>query len=110
MVKSPIVIVSRSHAGEVQDLARKMFGEKVNVIHAAGSGYKVLQVLKGNASIYLHNTHIKKWDLCAGNAIVNAVGGRMTTLKGDAISYSADASPVVSDGLLVELNKNVILN
>jgi inositol monophosphatase 3 len=102
--------VSRSHAGEVQALAKKMFGEKVNVIHAAGSGYKIIQVLEGNATIYLHNTHIKKWDLCAGNAIVNAVGGRMKTLKSEDISYSAKSDHVVSDGVLVELNKNVIVN
>lgn len=103
------MIVSRSHAGEVQDLAKKMFGE-VGVIHAAGSGYKIIQVLEGNATIYLHNTRIKKWDLCAGNAIVSSVGGTMKTLKGHEISYTADSNPVVEDGLLVELNKNVILN
>lgn len=104
------MVVSRSHAGEVKELAAKMFGEKVSVIQAAGSGYKIIQVLEGNATIYLHNTHIKKWDLCAGNAIVKAVGGQMKTLKGDEISYSADSEHVVADGLLVELNKNVILN
>jgi Golgi-resident PAP phosphatase len=109
-VKSPIAIVSLSHAGEVQQLAKTMFGEKVGVIHAAGSGYKIIQVLKGNATIYLHNTRIKKWDLCAGNAIVNAVGGHMQTLKNEDISYSPDSNHVVEDGLLVELNKNVILN
>lgn len=87
-----------------------MFGEKVSVINAAGSGYKIIQVLEGNATIYLHNTHIKKWDLCAGNAIVNAVGGRMTTLSDEDISYSANSNHVVDDGLKVELNKNVILN
>lgn len=108
-MKSPIVIVSRSHAGEVQDLAKKMYGDKVNVIQAAGSGFKIIQVLEGNATVYLHNTRIKKWDLCAGNAIVNAVGGKMETLKGDIISYNRDSNHVVEDGLLVELNKNVIL-
>lgn len=87
-----------------------MYGEKVNVIKAAGSGFKIIQVMEGNATVYLHNTHIKKWDLCAGNAIVNSLGGRMTTLKGDEISYKADSNHVVDDGLLVELNKNVILN
>lgn len=110
LVKTPIVIVSRSHAGEVKELAKKMFGEKVSVISAAGSGYKIVQVLEGNATIYIHNTHIKKWDLCAGNALVNSLGGTMKTLKGADISYSADSNHVVDDGLMVELNKNVILN
>lgn len=109
-VKSPIVVVSRSHAGEVKELAKKMFGDKVSIINAAGSGYKIIQVLEGNATIYLHNTHIKKWDLCAGNALVNALGGTMKTLIGKDISYSADSPHVVDDGLMVELNKNVIIN
>lgn len=87
-----------------------MYGEKVSVIHAAGSGFKIIQVLEGNATVYLHNTRIKKWDLCAGNAIVNAVGGKMETLKKDVISYTRESNHVVEDGLLVELNKNVILN
>lgn len=104
------MIVSRSHPGEVQELAKQKFGDKVNIIRAAGSGYKIIQVLEGNATIYLHNTRIKKWDLCAGNAIVNAVGGRMQTLKENDISYSAESDHVVQDGLLVELNKNVIVN
>lgn len=94
----------------MKELAKEMFGDKVNVIQAAGSGYKIIQVLTGNATVYLHNTHIKKWDLCAGNAIVNAVGGDMKSLKGETISYKADSNHVVEDGLLVELNKNVILN
>lgn len=87
-----------------------MFGGKVSVISAAGSGYKIIQVLEGNATAYLHNTYIKKWDLCAGNAIVNAVGGRMKTLEEKDISYSADTKQLVEDGILVELNKNVIVN
>ncbi|CRK94100.1 CLUMA_CG007623, isoform A [Clunio marinus] len=108
-VKSPIVIVSRSHSGDVQELAKKMYGERVKVISAAGSGYKIIQVLTGNATVYLHNTHIKKWDLCAGNALVSAVGGRMTTLKSESISYGPESARLVEDGLLVELNKNVII-
>lgn len=81
----------------------------MKIIPAAGSGYKVIQVLEGNATVYLHNTRIKKWDLCAGNAIVNALGGTMQTLKHEDISYAAESPPVVEDGLWVELNKNVIL-
>lgn len=87
-----------------------MFGEKVKIIPAAGSGYKVIQVLEGNATIYLHDTRIKKWDLCAGNAIVSSLGGRMVTaLKGETIDYSADSNRVVEGGLLVELNKNDVI-
>lgn len=86
-----------------------MYGEKVKIIPAAGSGYKIIQVLEGNATIYLHDTRIKKWDLCAGNALVSSLGGRMVTLKGEGINYSADSNRVVENGLLVELNKNNVI-
>jgi len=77
---------------------------------AAGSGYKVVQVLESNATVYLHKTRIKKWDICSGDAIISSVGGKMKTLKGEDISYEKNTNKVVEDGLLVELNKNVMLN
>ena len=57
-------------------------------------GYKVLALLDPpdeeyeEADIYVHITFIKKWDICAGNAILKALGGHMTTLKGQDIDYS----------------------
>ena len=55
---------------------------------AGGAGYKVLEVVSGREDAYIHVTLIKKWDLCAGNAILHAVGGAMTDLKGQKIDYS----------------------
>ena len=95
------VIYSRSHAGQVADVANTAFG-KENVLHvpAAGSGYKTLQVAQQQADLYLHTTRIKKWDICAGNAILNAVGGKMTSLKRREFDYSFQGSPVNEDGLV----------
>ncbi|XP_068208987.1 Golgi-resident adenosine 3',5'-bisphosphate 3'-phosphatase isoform X2 [Palaemon carinicauda] len=81
------IIVSRSHAGDVKDVALKAFGENTVVIPAGGAGFKTLAVIQGDADAYAHVTLIKKWDLCAGNAILNALGGKMTTLKGTDIDY-----------------------
>ncbi len=35
---------------------------------------------------YVHVTLIKKWDICAGNAILNALGGKLTDLAGKTVS------------------------
>lgn len=101
------VISSRSHSGDVKSVAEGAFSEKtVEHIVAAGSGYKVLQVMENRADLYLHTTAIKKWDICAGNAILNARGGKMTTRKGVEIDYSFTGSENNPDGLVVALDSN----
>ena len=52
---------------------------------------------------YVHTTRIKKWDICAGNAILSAVGGNMTTLKGKRVDYSGAGSAINDDGLIATL-------
>ncbi|XP_068605138.1 inositol monophosphatase 3 [Brachionichthys hirsutus] len=106
----PNVIVSRSHPGQVESYVRSAFGNGTTVILAGGAGYKVLSLLdmpsstsgdmdKGDA--YIHITFIKKWDICAGAALLNAIGGEMTTLRGGRIDYSA--SPLNTGGLVASI-------
>ncbi|KAL7842036.1 hypothetical protein SRHO_G00237250 [Serrasalmus rhombeus] len=91
---NPKVIVSRSHAGKVKSFIQQAFGNSTEIIPAGGAGYKVLALLDVSdeeyekADMYIHVTYIKKWDICAGNAILKALGGHMTTLKGEDIDYS----------------------
>ena len=67
-------------------------------------GYKVLQILHGDADAYVHVTAIKKWDICAANALIAATKGVMTTLKDGEINYADSNNVVNSDGLLVTRN------
>lgn len=101
--KSPSTLsltVSRSHAGDVKEFAKAAFGSETVVIPAAGAGYKVLQVLHGNASAYIHTTAIKKWDICAGNAILDNLNGKMTNLDDVELEYGASAKPLNGRGVL----------
>nr|XP_039257705.1 inositol monophosphatase 3-like [Styela clava] len=100
------IIVSRSHAGTVKETAQKAFGEDVVVVPAGGAGYKSLALYNGQASVYLHTTLIKKWDICAGNAILNTSGGKMTTLSGSRIDYSRSGDPKNDGGLLAALHNH----
>lgn len=97
------VIVSRSHVGTVDTLVRRALGASTAVVHAGGAGYKVLQVAAGKADAYVHSTRIKKWDLCAGNAILEARGGNMTDLHGRPIDYAGTASVVNEAGVLASV-------
>ncbi|ESP05220.1 hypothetical protein LOTGIDRAFT_103282 [Lottia gigantea] len=97
------IIVSMSHTGTVAEVAKQAFGLDTTITRAGGAGYKTLEVIKGNAHAYVHSTHIKKWDICAGNAILSAVDGKMTTLNGDYIDYSFNSERKVKTGLLATI-------
>ena len=67
------------------------------------AGYKTVQVIQGAADAYVHVTQIKRWDICAGNAILNSIGGKMTTLDGQYIDYSDGDHPLNEMGLLATM-------
>ncbi|XP_075993567.1 inositol monophosphatase 3 [Genypterus blacodes] len=99
-VVAPKVIVSRSHSGKVRSFVQEAFGNSTSITEAGGAGYKVLALLEpppgesdsvDQADVYIHITLIKKWDICAGAALLAALGGQMTTLKGEHIDYSGTA-------------------
>lgn len=102
-VRYPVIAVSRSHAGDVKNISKTVFGDNSSLLIAAGAGYKVLQIVSNNATAYLHTTKIKKWDICAGNAILKALGGKMTTLKNELIDYSTNTETVNDQGLLASI-------
>lgn len=66
-------------------------------------GYKTLAVVEGKADVYVHTTAIKKWDLCAGNAILEALHGNMTTLEGKNLDYSSQVEYKNEGGVLATL-------
>ncbi|KAG7211387.1 hypothetical protein KM043_010675 [Ampulex compressa] len=100
----PILIVSRSHAGKVYNISKNALGKDVEIISAAGAGYKFLEVAAGNATAYVHMTAIKKWDICAGTAILNALGGSVTQLfDQESLSFGPSDPKVVTSGLLATM-------
>ncbi|CAF1436473.1 unnamed protein product [Adineta steineri] len=102
------IILSRSHAGDTHEILKKIYHDKqYRIIPAAGSGYKTVQVLEEYADYYLHTTPIKKWDLCAPDAILRANNGMMTTLKNQTISYDHEnTNMLITDGLLATYKRD----
>ncbi|XP_060519298.1 putative inositol monophosphatase 3 [Cylas formicarius] len=99
------IIVSRSHSGPIKEaLAKSM--RNFELIVAAGAGFKALKVAKGEVDAYLHATAIKKWDTCAGNAVLDALGGRMTTKHNFTIDYADASDAVNTDGLVATLKNH----
>ncbi|PSN33073.1 putative inositol monophosphatase 3 [Blattella germanica] len=100
------IIVSMSHAGAVKNVSEQAFGKNAEIIPAAGAGYKSIEVANGNVDAYVHITHIKKWDICAGDAIIQALGGKMTTLSNSKIDYSSSENYRNEKGLLATMEKH----
>jgi len=69
-------------------------------------GYKSLEVANRHVDAYLHVTEIKKWDICAGNAIINFLGGKMTTLSNELLYYSSEDDTINKKGLLATMEKH----
>lgn len=102
------VIVSRSHSGKVNEVVKEKFpAGKFEIIPAGGAGYKVLELVNGNADVYIHVTAIKKWDICAGNAILNALGGSMVTKDKKLITYGDPAQVLNDNGLIASLKREM---
>lgn len=60
-------------------------------------------MVEGKADVYVHTTIIKKWDLCAGNAILEALHGNMTTLLGKSLDYSRQVEYKNEGGVVASL-------
>ena len=52
------------------------------------------------SALYLHVTAIKKWDTCAGDALLRSVDGAMIDLEGLKLTYNPDEDFVFKHGLL----------
>ncbi|CAF0787604.1 unnamed protein product [Brachionus calyciflorus] len=99
------IIVSRSHAEKVKEI----IGEKLKdaeIIAAGGSGFKTLSLLDNKADLYLHSSKIYKWDICAPNAILNNLGGKLTERNGGVIDYSSNEEKAKSANGIIASLKN----
>nr|XP_022904291.1 putative inositol monophosphatase 3 [Onthophagus taurus] len=102
------IIVSRSHKGAVEEMIKSSQLKNFKITTAGGAGYKVLEVVKGENDVYIHTTNIKKWDICAGNAILDALGGKMVDLKGNLIDYGYDSNHIHENGLIASTKSDDI--
>ena len=52
----------------------------------------------------MHVTLIKKWDICPGDAILRALGGKLTTLRGEDVDYAESSGEKNEGGLIAALH------
>ncbi|XP_060773889.1 3'(2'),5'-bisphosphate nucleotidase 1 isoform X3 [Neoarius graeffei] len=74
------------------------------VINQPFYNYQIIQLVEGKASAYVFaSPGCKKWDTCATEAILHAVGGKLTDMHGNAYRYDADVKHMNSAGVLAAL-------
>lgn len=98
------ITVTRSHFSQiVQDTLQAINPE--HILREGGAGNKYLKVIEGHADAYLYPTKgTKKWDICAGEAILKALGGTTTDCLGKPLQYIPSQSPHNICGVLATMH------
>jgi 3'(2'), 5'-bisphosphate nucleotidase len=123
LAKKYQLITTRSHLTEIVKNGLENI-PNCELIHRGGSGYKTLCVIEGSSDCYLYPRNgTKRWDTCAPEAILRALGGRFTDVFNNQYDYSAIydknivenwfgfvATIVDHDYFLNNLNKDLLEN
>ncbi|XP_014673858.1 PREDICTED: 3'(2'),5'-bisphosphate nucleotidase 1-like [Priapulus caudatus] len=98
------VTTTRSHPNQtVRDSVAAMHADEV--ILAGGCGHKAMLVIEGVAHAYVFGSPgCKKWDTCAPEAILHAMGGRLTDMHGNDILYHATVKKPNAGGVLATMS------
>jgi len=95
-----IITTTRSHGtGLVQQALEVLKPDEV--LKVGGAGHKVMLLMEGEASAYVFpSPGCKKWDTCAPEAILHAMGGKLTNMKGEYYEYHSTVEHPNMEGVL----------
>ena len=69
---------------------------------------QAMLVMEGEAHIYLHpSPGCKKWDTCAPEAVLRAMGGVLTDIKGDSYKYNKEEPHMDAMGVLATFDSDL---
>jgi 3'(2'), 5'-bisphosphate nucleotidase len=81
----PVIAVSRSHLDPQTERFLARFPQAKRTI--CGSSLKFCRVAEGSIDLYPRLAPTREWDVAAGQAIVAAAGGAVTSPKGAPLAY-----------------------
>ncbi|XP_063231609.1 3'(2'),5'-bisphosphate nucleotidase 1 [Bacillus rossius redtenbacheri] len=95
-----VVTTTRSHSNQVVEAALQALRPD-EIIRVGGAGHKVMLLMEGKAHAYVFASRgCKRWDTCAPEAVLEALGGRLTDLHGRRYSYGKDTPRENTGGVL----------
>jgi 3'(2'), 5'-bisphosphate nucleotidase len=80
------VLASRSHADRAA-LDRFLAPYRIAQFISAGSSLKLCRLAQGQADLYPRLGRTMEWDIAAGQAVLEAAGGRVADLQGQALRH-----------------------
>jgi len=99
-----IICTTRSHSSAAVNACIEAM-QPDEVLRQGGAGNKVLRVIEGDAHAYVFaSPGTKKWDTCAPEAILVAMGGRLTDMHGNDLKYGANVSHPNKGGVLATIS------
>lgn len=95
-----IIATTRSHGTRAVVEAIESC-EPTEVLRVGGAGHKVLLLIEGKAHAYVFaSPGCKKWDTCAPEAVLHAIGGKLTDIHGNTYQYQATVQRRNTGGVL----------
>lgn len=88
----------------------KKITEQLNLkeIRMGGAGYKILKVIKKEVDAVMYfDMKTSKWDSCAGEAIIRAMGGYAVKPNLDEIDYNNSACTDNKEGFFFTLSQAI---
>lgn len=100
-----IVTTSRSHGSILINKTVEAF-QPSQTLMIGGAGNKVLKIIEGKAHCYVFPSKgCKKWDTCAPEGILHSLGGQLTDIAGNQLTYKLDETFVNQLGILASFSK-----
>ena len=89
-----VVVASRSHGGERLERYIEALGERFTEVSRTpvGSSLKLCILAEGRADLYPRLGPTSEWDIAAAHAVLEAAGGAVWAVNGEAIRYNAKES------------------
>jgi 3'(2'), 5'-bisphosphate nucleotidase len=86
-----LTVVASRHHGDPEVLKKFLAGRPLGAMKNAGSSLKFCLVAAGEADLYPRFGRTMEWDTAAGQAVLEAAGGTVTTEDGALFAYAKNA-------------------
>ncbi len=87
--KAQVAVGSRSHSAPEEEAFLAELG--IIEVRSMGSAFKFALVAEGEADIYYRHNPTMEWDTAAGQALVEAAGGKVVDLAGNRFHYNKES-------------------